>query len=117
MWGDPMTRHAEFSAREQAKLYLEWAECARSDAVRAVGRDARHSYLAAAEQWDAQAVDIKLKLWRGGGVQAARRTIVLDRSALNTTERYKREAKRPRTPGPAVPIRSGQPLAPAELHV
>ena len=93
--------------------------------MRAVGRDARHSYLAAAEQWDAQAVDIKLKLWRGGGAQAPRRThatshpmprIVLDRSALNITERYKREAKRPRTPSPAVPIRSDQPLAPAELH-
>jgi hypothetical protein len=113
------------STQEQAKLYLEWADCARRDAFRAVGRDARDSYLAAAEQWDARALDIKRKLWREGGGSTPRRArglphpipkIVLDRSALDGAERYKREAKRPRTPNPAIPIRSGSRIARANLH-
>jgi hypothetical protein len=113
----------EGSTREQARLYLEWAECARRDAVRAIGRDARNTYLAAAEKWDERAVDIKRNLWRDTGLKTPHRSqatshpipkIDLATCALNETERYKREAKRPRTPGPAVPIRSPQRIAPAE---
>jgi hypothetical protein len=120
--------NADVSTREEAKIYLEWAECARRDALRAAGRGARESYLAAAEQWDAQALDIKRKLWREGGGQLPRGALAKtveahQRSAATIStdvkeepERYKRQARRPRTPSPAVPIRIRERAVPLELH-
>lgn len=113
-----MTTHAEVSTREQAKLYLEWAECARRDASRAVGRGAQESYLATAEQWDALAVDIKRKLWREDGFLSLQSPapavsppkFALDRVPLDETERFKREAKRPRN----AESRGTDPVAPKD---
>jgi len=68
-----MSESAIFFLREKARRCLEWAECARRDAHRAVGQPGRNSYVAAAERWEEKAVELKRRLWRESGTTAARR--------------------------------------------
>ena len=120
-----MGNQAELFLREQFRRYLEWAECARRDALRAIGRNARESYLASAEQWEKRAVELKRHLWHEGrtGLGPTRERLAeAPPPAQMATEsaamalRYVRDAKRPRRPPVAVMPAFSRMPATVELH-
>jgi hypothetical protein len=120
-----MGDQAELFLREQSRRYLEWAECARRDALRAIGRNERSSYLAVAEQWENRAVELKRRLWRESPAPLAEALerlpgatppVKLRTDSAAAPLRYLRDAKRPRRPPVAVmPPFSRMPM-PIELH-
>jgi hypothetical protein len=124
--GALMGDQAELFLREQSGRYLEWAECARRDALRAIGRNARASYLAVAEQWENRAVELKRRLWREGPAAPSpareRAPGAVPPPAKMTTDspavplRYVRDAKRPRRPPVAVMSPFSRMPVPVELH-
>jgi hypothetical protein len=121
-----MGDQAELFLREQSRRYLEWAECARRDASRAIGRSARESYLATAEQWENRAVELKRHLWREGpaGLGLTRERLAeaplpparLPTESAAVALRFVRDAKRPRRPPVAVMPPFSRMPTPVELH-